>query len=65
MQRSVAKGIVMDCDLETFTSEILGKWGFTMDDWIYLQQAYEREKQIQKLMNIRDGITDNNAKDGE
>ena len=44
----------MNCDLETFINEILGKWGFTMDDWIYLQQAYEREEQIQCLMNIRD-----------
>lgn len=45
----------MDCDLETFTREILGKWGFTMSDWIYLQQAYEREREIQRQCDIRDG----------
>lgn len=44
----------MDCDLETFVNEILGKWGFTLSDWVYLQQAYEREKIIQDQMNKRD-----------
>ncbi len=44
----------MNCDLETFVNEILGKWGFTMADWIYLQNAYEMERKIQKEMNIRD-----------
>lgn len=46
--------VKMDCNLETFVNEILGKWGFTMADWIYLQSAYEMEKKIQKKMNIRD-----------
>jgi hypothetical protein len=45
----------MDCDLKTFCTEILGKWGFTLADWIYLQQAYEREREIQRIMDERDG----------
>lgn len=44
----------MDCDLNTFINEILGKWGFTMADWIYLQNAYKMEKEIKKQMDIRD-----------
>lgn len=45
----------MDCNLETFVREILGKWGFTMSDWIYLQNAYEMEREIQRQCDIRDG----------
>ncbi len=52
----------MDCDFETFTREILGKWGFTLSDWVYLQQAYEREIKIKKLMDIRDCL---NSKERE
>lgn len=61
----------MDCDLKTFTNEILGRWGFTMADWIYLQQAYEREREIQRQLDIRDGLDPderekfNNIKEGQ
>jgi uncharacterized protein YutD len=46
----------MDCDLNTFVREILGKWGFTMGDWIYLQQAYEREKENADLEKLIDNV---------
>lgn len=47
----------MKCDLETFCNEILGKWGFTMADWVYLQNAWQMEREIQRQIDIRDGLT--------
>lgn len=52
----------MDCDLETFMREILGKWGFTMADWVYLQSGYEREREIQKKMDLLDESDPNKGK---
>jgi len=44
----------MDCDLRTFVSELLGKYGFTMFDWCILQQAYDNERNIKSLKTKSD-----------
>jgi len=46
----------MDCDLQTFTNELLGKYGFTLMDWMYLQQRKATEIMTQELFDLRDEI---------
>ena len=46
----------MDCDLTTFTNELLGKYGFTLGDWIYLTQKKTLEHMNEELFDLRDEI---------
>ena len=46
-------------DINTFVNELLGKCGLSLSDFIYINQGREREREIQRQMDIRDGYDPN------
>lgn len=41
--------------LQDFTNNVLGKWGFELEDYIYISQGRARSMELQRQMDIRDG----------